>query len=258
MFRFLVQNSFAAENVIFASGFMADNIPYEILLKVKKKFADKGFNLTVSDTGRSGAVEKRASILAEEIEEKIPKGPFHIIAHSMGGLDSRYLISKMGFEKRVKSLTTIATPHLGTAVADLVIEKIDQKTGLTQDEKGILNLFKDDVDAIRALTTKSAKIFNQDVTDSKKVKYFSLAFDMVESKRSLFPYLWFGFHHLQSQGELQNDGMVPAKSALWGTALGELEGDHIAETMPALYGGKFIYDDVFELVLNNLVKLRTN
>jgi triacylglycerol lipase len=48
----------------------------------------------------------------------------HIIAHSMGGLDSRYLISKLGYGDRVASLTTISTPHRGSAIADVLLKII--------------------------------------------------------------------------------------------------------------------------------------
>jgi triacylglycerol lipase len=42
----------------------------------------------------------------------------HIIAHSMGGLDARHLISRLGYSDRVASLSTISTPHHGTRIAD--------------------------------------------------------------------------------------------------------------------------------------------
>src|SRR5262252_6205372 len=45
----------------------------------------------------------------------------HLIAHSMGGLDSRFLIAKLGLANRVLSLTTIGTPHHGSPIADLVV-----------------------------------------------------------------------------------------------------------------------------------------
>ena len=43
----------------------------------------------------------------------------NIIAHSMGGLDARYAIAKLGLADRVASLVTIGTPHLGTPLANL-------------------------------------------------------------------------------------------------------------------------------------------
>ena len=51
-------------------------------------------------------------VLAETGAEKV-----NIIAHSMGGLDARYLISVNRFHKRVASLTTVATPHHGSSIA---------------------------------------------------------------------------------------------------------------------------------------------
>ncbi len=42
-----------------------------------------------------------------------------IIAHSMGGLDSRWAIEKMGANEYVDSLITLGTPHQGTYVAYL-------------------------------------------------------------------------------------------------------------------------------------------
>ncbi len=49
----------------------------------------------------------------------------NIIAHSMGGLDARYLISRLqpkGVD--VRSLVTVATPHRGSALADYIIDGI--------------------------------------------------------------------------------------------------------------------------------------
>ncbi|WP_330633346.1 DUF7379 domain-containing protein [Halocatena halophila] len=42
-----------------------------------------------------------------------------IIAHSMGGLDSRWAIEKMGAHEYVDSLITLGTPHQGTYIAYL-------------------------------------------------------------------------------------------------------------------------------------------
>jgi hypothetical protein len=39
----------------------------------------------------------------------------------MGGLDARYLISKLGYGTKVASLTTISTPHRGSPLADVAL-----------------------------------------------------------------------------------------------------------------------------------------
>jgi len=35
----------------------------------------------------------------------------HLFAHSMGGLDARHMITHLGMANRVRTLTTIGTPH---------------------------------------------------------------------------------------------------------------------------------------------------
>lgn len=54
------------------------------------------------------------SVLARTHKKKV-----HLIAHSQGGVDSRVLITELGYADKVASLTTISTPHRGTSVADL-------------------------------------------------------------------------------------------------------------------------------------------
>jgi triacylglycerol lipase len=49
----------------------------------------------------------------------------NIIAHSQGGLDARYAISKLGYGKHVASLTTMGTPHRGTPLGDIGLGLID-------------------------------------------------------------------------------------------------------------------------------------
>ena len=45
-------------------------------------------------------------------------GKVNIIAHSKGGLDARYAISKLGMAPYVASLTTMNTPHRGCRFVD--------------------------------------------------------------------------------------------------------------------------------------------
>jgi hypothetical protein len=63
-------------------------------------------------------------VLANAIQHEFPTGPVHIIAHSMGGLDSRTIIGNnlLGLAEpgRIASLTTLSTPHRGSPVADLL------------------------------------------------------------------------------------------------------------------------------------------
>jgi hypothetical protein len=46
-------------------------------------------------------------------------GPMSIIGHSKGGLIGRYYVKRLGGDRRVKNLITLATPHNGTPFAYL-------------------------------------------------------------------------------------------------------------------------------------------
>ena len=58
-----------------------------------------------------------------EIIEKEHCEKVNIIAHSKGGLDSRYAISKLGMDEYVASLVMINTPNAGCEFADYLLEK---------------------------------------------------------------------------------------------------------------------------------------
>ena len=80
----------------------------------------------------AGRIADRAAQLAVEITkiplDQVPTvGKIHIVAHSMGGLDARFLISPqpagLGLAPYIASLTTISTPHRGSPLADIVTGK---------------------------------------------------------------------------------------------------------------------------------------
>ncbi|MGH7598256.1 MAG: esterase/lipase family protein, partial [bacterium] len=51
----------------------------------------------------------------------------HLIGHSMGGLDGRFILSPANpdhIAARIASLTTISTPHHGSPIADLIAAKL--------------------------------------------------------------------------------------------------------------------------------------
>lgn len=76
-----------------------------------------GNRVLVTRVHPTAGVVWRARRLAHRIETALPEGPFHIIGHSMGGLDSRELLTDPAWRRRILSLTTIGTPHIGTPLA---------------------------------------------------------------------------------------------------------------------------------------------
>jgi len=72
---------------------------------------DRGFEVFTPEVDALGTVERRA----EQLDQRIPTSGqrVHIIGHSGGGLDARFLVSSGGRNQahRVASITTICTPH---------------------------------------------------------------------------------------------------------------------------------------------------
>lgn len=76
-----------------------------------------GCRVLVARVPSTGDVRERAWALRNLVESA--GGPVNLLAHSMGGLDARYLISHLPPTTHpVLSLTTIATPHRGSPFMD--------------------------------------------------------------------------------------------------------------------------------------------
>ena len=85
----------------------------------------QGHHVYKSNVDGVGTIENNASMLKEEIlsileKEKVDK--VNIIAHSKGGLDSKYMIQQLGMEDHVASLTTLCTPHKGSPIAENILK----------------------------------------------------------------------------------------------------------------------------------------
>jgi len=171
----------------------------------------------------SGSIEVRAAKLAEDIAAQARGKSVNIVAHSMGGLDARYMISQLqpaGVD--VKSLITIATPHHGSPFADYLIDGIgplylprlyhlwEQTTGW-------------EPSAFAQLTTKyMVDDFNPRTPDDPTVRYFSYGAMVKDKPPLLSPFRH--SHRVIEEREGPNDGLVSVESSKWGTYKGTLVG----------------------------------
>jgi len=68
-------------------------------------------------------VAQGARDLSEHIEkicQETGHERVHVVGHSLGGLMSRYLVQRLGGDRRVESLVTLGTPHQGSVWAHVV------------------------------------------------------------------------------------------------------------------------------------------
>jgi hypothetical protein len=130
----------------------------------------------------------RAQLLRRHILETYQGRRVNIIAHSIGGFDARHLITHLGMADRVSSLTTVATPHRGTCVADWVLRYVGQGLGV----EWILERLGVPTEAFYDLTTERCAAFNASTSDHPAVRYFSVGGSQVwyRIRAPLQPFAW--------------------------------------------------------------------
>src|SRR5262245_29941428 len=97
---------------------------FEYFTGITSHLRSSGNRVLVPRMSPTRGVAERAEQLKQFLDRELPAKPVHLIAHSMGGLDSRYLITHLGMAERVRSLTTIGTPHRGSPFADWGIRRL--------------------------------------------------------------------------------------------------------------------------------------
>ena len=205
----------------------------------------------------TGSIAERAQDLKNYLQnqnETLDK-KLHIIAHSMGGLDSRYMISKLGMADRVLSLTTISTPHHGSPLADIVVARTNPALSEIMEHLGI------NTKAAFDLTTGASRQFNENVPDFPGISYFSIAGRFEPSRIFGKPHGPWGLtHDLVSETEQSNDAIVSVQSATFAerpeswTSLDVWEANHFR----VINWGTDIVPSPLELIDNTIVeKYRT-
>lgn len=172
----------------------------------------------------------------EKILEETGAGTLHLIAHSMGGLDARYLISRLGFHDVVASLTTIASPHHGTALADIVLEQPERLRAWMEafahrvSEAAMDRASADFRRAVAELTPAYVtQTFNPSVPDHPTVRYYSWAGRAGRGTDTpISPFLRLLNGWLFARDGV-NDGLIGIDRARWGTFMGTLDADHMQQ-----------------------------
>jgi triacylglycerol esterase/lipase EstA (alpha/beta hydrolase family) len=110
--------------VILAHGYLGFGKlgPFPYFNNVKQMLAQGGIeDVHATDVMPKGSLDTRSQELAAQIRQLVPNGKVNVIAHSMGGLDSRYLIARGGRDI-IQTLITLGTPFRGTLAADIAVD----------------------------------------------------------------------------------------------------------------------------------------
>ncbi|KAE9408286.1 alpha/beta-hydrolase [Gymnopus androsaceus JB14] len=177
---------------------------------IKEVLEANGTEVLITRVPATSSPVERARVLEERISEVYPGRSVHLIGHSMGGIDCRYLTTHLTKRKfSVLSITTIATPHRGSAFADHFLTTLGK--GRMDSFLSLLDLLPNgggNGKAFECLTIESMRKFNEQVPDVPGVKYFS----------------WGSVYEPGRIGKGRpNDGLVSVESAKWGKYLGTLQ-----------------------------------
>ncbi|KAF7292852.1 Ubiquitin-related modifier 1 [Mycena indigotica] len=223
-----------------------------------------GAQVVVTSVPGTGSIASRAEALHQQLETKARGRGINFLAHSMGGLDCRHLISHIKPSEYVPlSLTSISTPHRGSPFMDWCTENIgigklkreefiakSTSFSFSQLPSTFTSLILNLVDSpayANLRTSYLTEVFNPQTPDDPRVKYFSVAarapgvniwhpfwlpkmvLDGVEAReRQQLRESWeSGTSNdplWKHDREWGNDGLVTVQSAKWGEFLGIMEG----------------------------------
>lgn len=248
--------------IVLVHGFAGfrDIGPVGYYFRVADDLRGRGETVFESVTAPFDSSEVRAQMLARYLDTVVfPQtgaAKVVLIAHSQGGLDARWLISRLGYGDRVAALVTVSTPHRGTRVADAVSGTVP---GVSD---GLLNavatLFGVSYNEARSradlraafvsLSEQNADGFNRSVPNDPRVTYWSYAGrtnrrsgreqcgDAVIANspgavdNTTLALLPFAVFLEQGDSALHvNDGLVEVRSARWGRFMGCVPADHFDE-----------------------------
>ena len=197
-------------------------VPY--FRRIDRALAARGHPLIITRVHPTAGIATRARQLKETILRQLemigrPRSEVVIVAHSMGGLDARYLINKLGMDDRVLALLSVTSPHRGTPYADWCARNLGRRLGGFR----LMNFLGLDVQSVSDLTTESCRRFNDETPDSPRVKYFSTS-----AARPWTQVPPFALHAWKViyDAEGKNDSLVSVNSSTWGRHLGTWPADH--------------------------------
>ena len=215
-------------------------------VSVKATLEEQGYQVLLPSVDPFAGTPERSAQWAQVLNEHLAQGyarRFNLLAHSQGGLDARFLVAGLAYGPVIASITTLSTPHRGTAVADLMSGAVSEPSvsqalldAAADLYAQLLGAGDQDISAsVASLTTEQMTIFNEQFPDEPTVRYFSwtghscgpldFSCQSIHNGEIVATYFLPTFTILDLQGQA-NDGLVAVESARWGEFLGELPGDH--------------------------------
>ena len=230
--------------VVLVHGMMVKDFPFWPAFRGITDFLQKqNVTVYVSNQDGLGAIATNAAQLKDEILEILQKEnceKVNIIAHSKGGVDARYMISRLDMAEHVASLTTLSTPHHGSGLSAKLLQ---MPTFLAQTIAFFSNLFyrilgdrqPDILQLGKELTADAMENFNEAVSNAPSVYYQSFS-STAPHKKAFLRFIPYQISRYCEQDD--TDGMVAVKSSQWGNYRGSMSAELDHFKMVGVYGSK--------------------
>jgi triacylglycerol lipase len=156
------------------------------------------------------------------------KAKINLIGHSHGTIYTRYAISNLGMASRVASHTSIAGPHRGSVIADMIMgiipNSLEWLVGDVLDF--VMSFLMGDVNGnsvangYELIRSNMINVFNPNTPNMAGIYYQSWAYK-IKVPSTMMGITW----ALMKPFEGDNDGLVSVTSAQWGTFRGVIAGN---------------------------------
>ena len=206
---------------------------------LQKTFTDKNISFTpILNMGhgrlREQAENAKESILSMGVLGNNQKNKFHILAHSTGGLVARQFLSDFPeLNNHFISLTTLATPHLGTLVAEKALNFKDISKIKYQTCKSLGYDAQKKEDSYIDLTKEACEKFNTINKTHELLPMATVSFGLPQNELSWPAKL---LHRtIYSKENILTDGLLETEQQAFAEHLGTFGLDHISQL------GRFFY-----------------
>lgn len=198
--------------------------------------------------------------IIKKLSEQYGYEKFNIVAHSMGGLDMRHALSHLGAASYVESMTTVATPHHGAYLSELILktpEPIKEKLSELFDWFGN-RVYPDGGSDARGSAEQLTRAymeneFNPNNPNVEGLEYYSYSCAVGKGTEHPLNPIYLVQNTLIYDEEGQNDTFVSIDSAKWGKHLGIGYISHLEQiNVQVNRTRKKLYQDFWVGVLKNL------
>lgn len=249
--------------VVLVHGMAVKNFRfYKAFRHISDYLLNSGVVVYVLNHDGIGSIENNAAQLKREIGtilEKEHAEKVNIIAHSKGGLDSRYMISKLGMGTKVASLTTLSTPHYGSKMCAKILKMPKWIANIIAFWGNVFyKIFGDEhpdlLTVANQLTDIYLQHFNEEITNESGVYYQSYCSD-IGSRRMFIMYLPHKFSVYCEQSA--TDGIISVESGKWGDYQGNIDENFDHLEMVGFWGNRKKLNSVCQFYFTIVKRLAT-